>query len=57
MPSPLRLLVHDVSGATAIEYALIAGLIAAVIIVSVLLVGAEVQNLFDDVAAGVASVP
>ncbi len=38
----------DVSGATAIEYALIAGGIALVILVSVGLIGDELATLFND---------
>ncbi len=40
----------DVSGATAIEYALIASGIALVILVSVGLIGDELAALFDDLA-------
>ena len=39
------------SGATAIEYGLIAAGIAVVIIVAVQLVGTELDLMFDDVAA------
>jgi pilus assembly protein Flp/PilA len=41
------------SGATSIEYALIAVLIALAIIVSVTAVGASLQSLFSDVASEV----
>jgi pilus assembly protein Flp/PilA len=41
------------SGATSIEYALIAVLIALAIIVSVTVVGASLQSLFSDVASEV----
>lgn len=44
---------HD--GVTAIEYALLAALIFAVIVVSVLLVGSNLQALYDDVATKVAA--
>jgi pilus assembly protein Flp/PilA len=43
------------SGATSIEYALIAVLIALAIIVSVTAVGASLQSLFSDVASEVTS--
>ncbi|MGA2044187.1 MAG: Flp family type IVb pilin [Roseiarcus sp.] len=39
------------SGATAIEYALIASLIAVVIIASVTAVGTHLQNTFNEVAS------
>jgi pilus assembly protein Flp/PilA len=38
------------SGATAIEYALIASLIAVAIIASVTLLGTQVQNTFNEVS-------
>jgi pilus assembly protein Flp/PilA len=41
------------SGATSIEYALIAVLIAVAIIVSVTAVGASLQSLFQDLASKV----
>jgi pilus assembly protein Flp/PilA len=41
--------VRDESGATAIEYGLIAALIAVVIIGGVRLVGNDVSNAFNDV--------
>ncbi len=40
----------DESGATAIEYALIASLIALGIIASLTLVGTELQAVFSDIA-------
>ena len=40
----------DESGATAVEYALIASLIAAVIAATVALVGDEVLEMFESVA-------
>ena len=43
---------NDESGATAIEYGLIAALIAVVVIGSVRLVGNELDNTFQDVLAG-----
>ena len=41
---------HDQRGATAIEYGLIAGFIAAVIITAVTLVGADLQATFQGLA-------
>ena len=41
----------DESGATAIEYGLIAGLIAVVIITAVTTVGTKVSNQFNQVAS------
>ena len=45
-------LMKDESGATAIEYGLIAALIAVVIIVAVQNAGTEVQATFNEVTAG-----
>jgi pilus assembly protein Flp/PilA len=42
----------DRSGVTAIEYGLIAGLIAVVIIAVVTTIGTDLTNLFNDVSAG-----
>jgi pilus assembly protein Flp/PilA len=39
------------SGATAIEYALIAALIAVAIILSVTLIGTQLQNTFNEVSS------
>ncbi len=44
-----RNFLSDESGVTAIEYALIASLIAVFIIVAVQLVGTNVSNVFTDV--------
>lgn len=44
-------LVKDESGATAIEYGLIAGLISVVIITAVTAVGANLSSKFQTVAA------
>lgn len=43
---------HDVSGATAIEYALIAAFIATAIIVALQAVGVELVDLFGAVETG-----
>jgi pilus assembly protein Flp/PilA len=45
---PARL--HDERGATAVEYALMAGLIALAIIVAVTLLGTNLTAFFEDVA-------
>jgi len=44
-------IVRDARGATAIEYALIAGLIAVVIAVAVGATGTSVKSLYNSVAA------
>lgn len=41
----------DESGATAIEYALIASLVAVAIIVSITVLGTQLQNTFNEVAS------
>jgi pilus assembly protein Flp/PilA len=41
---------NDESGATAIEYGLIAGLVSVVIIGSLTLVGGELTNVFTEVS-------
>ena len=43
---------RDKSGATAIEYGLIAGLIAVVIIAIITTVGTDLTNLFNSVSGG-----
>ncbi len=45
----IRTFLHDEDGATAIEYALIASLIAVVIITAVQLVGTQVSTVFTEV--------
>ena len=45
-----KLMVND-SGATAIEYALIASLIAVAIIVSLTVLGSQLQNTFNEVSS------
>ena len=44
---------QDRSGVTAIEYALIGGLIAVVIVAVVTTVGTDVSNLYNSIGAGV----
>ncbi len=46
---------RDKSGVTAIEYGLIAGLIAVVIIGVLALVGGDLRNLFTTVGSGLSS--
>ena len=46
----MKSLRKDEDGATAIEYGLIAALIAVVIIAAVTLVGQDLQNAFNNVA-------
>ena len=48
----LKALKDDESGATAIEYGLIAALIAVVIITAVTLVGTDLTNMFGSVSSG-----
>ena len=47
----VRTFLRDESGATAIEYALIASLIAIVIITAVALVGTQVSTVFTEIGA------
>ena len=46
-------LIQDESGATAIEYGLIAGLVAVAIIAALSLLGTSLDTLFSDVATQV----
>ncbi len=46
---------RDESGVTAIEYGLIAALIAVVIIAAVTLVGGDLQNTFNTVAGALSN--
>ncbi|MBH62252.1 MAG: Flp family type IVb pilin [Alphaproteobacteria bacterium] len=52
MRSFLRTLLDDKSAVTAIEYGLIAGLIAVVIIAIITTVGTDLANLFNAVSGG-----
>jgi pilus assembly protein Flp/PilA len=49
----LRRLWFDDGGATAVEYALIVGAVATLIIVVVFAMGTKVKNLFNNVATAV----
>ena len=51
----IRKFAADESGVTAIEYGLIAAGIAVAIITAVGLLGTELSDMFDDVAAAIAS--
>jgi pilus assembly protein Flp/PilA len=46
-----RLPVRDDCGATAVEYALLVGLIAVIIISSVTLLGGNIDAMFNDIAS------
>jgi pilus assembly protein Flp/PilA len=48
---PPKKFVDDESGATAIEYALLASLIAVAIIVSITVLGTQLQNTFNEVSS------
>ncbi len=50
-----RRFMRDEEGVTAIEYGLIAALIAVVIIGSVRVLGTTLQGVFDDVATAISS--
>jgi pilus assembly protein Flp/PilA len=50
-----RKLRKDESGATAIEYGLIAGLISVVIITIITTVGSDLINVFTEVSSGLQS--
>jgi pilus assembly protein Flp/PilA len=53
--SGIQRFIRDEEGVTAIEYALIASLIAVVIIAAVRLVGEDVNNTFQSVANALGS--
>jgi pilus assembly protein Flp/PilA len=53
MRPALKRFVDDDSGATAIEYAIIAGLIFLVIIGAVTVVGTKLTNTFNEVSANI----
>jgi pilus assembly protein Flp/PilA len=44
-------LIRDCRGATAIEYAMVAGIISIVIVAAATQIGSEVQNMFSAVIA------
>lgn len=47
----IKQLIRDESGATAIEYGLIAGLVAVAIIAALTLLGTSLDSLFSDVSS------
>ena len=51
MIRPIKKFIANESGATAIEYALIASLIAVAIIVSITVLGSQLQNTFNEVSS------
>lgn len=53
MLNHLKTCLRDEKGATAIEYGLIAGLVAVVIIAAVTLLGTDLQGIFDGLAAAI----
>jgi pilus assembly protein Flp/PilA len=55
MRSVLSKLMRDESGATAIEYGLIAALISVVIIAAITLVGTNLSNVFNTIATDLQS--
>ncbi len=50
-------IVRDDEGATAVEYGLIVGLIAVVIIAAVILLGQNLDGLFDRINTGLTPAP
>ncbi len=50
--NPVTRLLQDETGATAIEYALIGGLLSIMIVSGATLIGAKVRGYFEAVAAG-----
>lgn len=57
MLNPVMAFVNDEEGATAIEYGLMAALIAAVIITVVTALGSKVNQAFDKVEKGIIIAP
>jgi pilus assembly protein Flp/PilA len=53
----LQSMKSDRKGVTALEYGLLAGLIAGVIVVAVTAVGANINGVFTTVAASLGAVP
>ena len=52
MLKKFRTFLKDDSGVTAIEYGLIAGLIAVVIIAVITTIGTDLTNLFENISGG-----
>jgi pilus assembly protein Flp/PilA len=57
MKNLLKNFARNESGATAIEYGLIAGLVAVAIITAVTAVGADVSGVFDKVSTKLKAIP
>ena len=55
MMSPIVQFVQDEEGATALEYGLLAALIAAVIVAAVQTLGNVVRNTFENIASSMTS--
>jgi len=53
MPSWITGLLRDDNGATAIEYALVAGLISIVIVAALTLSGTSLKSIFNTVATSI----
>jgi pilus assembly protein Flp/PilA len=51
----IKRFINDESGATAIEYGLIAGLVAVAIIAALTALGGSLNNLFSDISDTVAA--
>ena len=51
----IKRFINDESGATAIEYGLIAGLVAVAIIAALTALGGSLNNLFSDISDPVAA--
>ena len=56
MKAILSRFLKDKSGATAIEYGLIAGLIAVVIIAAVTILGTQLDRIFDIIGSDLATI-
>ncbi|MBF9235508.1 Flp family type IVb pilin [Microvirga alba] len=57
MKSLVTRFVKDESGATAIEYGLIAGLVSVVIITALTSVGTDLKSVFETIQTKLAAVP
>ena len=57
MLSPITRFIKDENGATAIEYGIIAGLIAMAIVVAITGLGTKLSGLFDYIAGKVTTPP
>ena len=57
MKSILRRFIRDEEGASAIEYALIAGLIAVVIVTALSPIGTEIGKIFDKILTALQTTP